>query len=141
MDGPEMISVKALTTNEFINYEKFNAMLVAHDEEEQRPGEKFRPIVAVDSATRFFTRAANLLIVNRRAINFRAWLSTALQPIVSFRQSSKEQSQFQKLPDELKVKLEWVYGIRSHDTRKALQYTVGVLGAEKANFMDEDEEE
>jgi hypothetical protein len=34
MDGPEMISVKALTTNEFINYEKFNAMLVAHDEEE-----------------------------------------------------------------------------------------------------------
>lgn len=30
-----------------------------------------------------------------------------------------------KVPDEVLCKLEWVYGIRCQDTKRALQYTVG----------------
>ena len=30
-----------------------------------------------------------------------------------------------KIPDEVKMKLEWVYGIRCHDSKRSLQYTVG----------------
>lgn len=33
-------------------------------------------------------------------------------------------------PNEIKVKLEWIYGIRTADVRKPLQYTVGELAAE-----------
>jgi hypothetical protein len=58
-------------------------------------------------------------------LNFRAWLNTALQPIIAYRVEAKTLNNFTKTPDELKVKLDWVYGIRSSDTRRALQYTVG----------------
>ena len=30
-----------------------------------------------------------------------------------------------KVPDEVKTRLEWAYGIRCQDTKRALQYTVG----------------
>jgi len=40
------------------------------------------------------------------------------------------------VPDELKVKLEWVYGIRASDTRKALQYTVGSTAADSVGARD-----
>jgi len=43
---------------------------------------------------------------------------------------------FSKVPDELKAKLEWVYGIRSSDTRRALQYTVGSLAADSVGARD-----
>ena len=32
-----------------------------------------------------------------------------------------------RVSDEIKVKMEWVYGIRCHDTKRALQYTVGSM--------------
>lgn len=40
------------------------------------------------------------------------------------------------MPNELKVKLEWVYGIRASDTRKALQYTVGSKAADSVGARD-----
>lgn len=30
-----------------------------------------------------------------------------------------------KNPDEVKIRLEWVYGVRCQDTKRCLQYTVG----------------
>ena len=68
--------------------------------------------------------------MNRRSINFRAWLYTALQPMVAFRLENKTIHNYLRKPNDLKVKLEWVYGIRTADVRKALQYTVGELAAE-----------
>lgn len=42
----------------------------------------------------------------------------------------------------MKVKLEWVYGIRSSDTRKSLQYTVGsITAASKSEENFETQEE
>ncbi len=58
MDGPEMITVKTLSDNEFITYEKFQAQLTAADEEERGAGEKFKPIIPLDSSGRFQGKAA-----------------------------------------------------------------------------------
>lgn len=69
-------------------------------------------------------------------MNFRAWLNTALQPIIAYRLDAKTLNNFAKAPDELKVKLDWVYGIRCSDTRKALQYTVGMDAAESVGALD-----
>ena len=55
---------------------------------------------------------------------------------MAFRLESKTISNYLKVPDELKVKLEWIYGIRSSDTRKALQYTVGCLSADSNGAQD-----
>jgi WD40 repeat protein len=49
----------------------------------------------------------------------------------------KQQDMFQTIPDELKTKLEWVYGIRSHDTRNSIQYTAGFLGAQTMPVEEE----
>lgn len=65
------------------------------------------------------------MVTNKRAMNFRAWLHTALQPIISFRLDNITLTNYLRTPDELKIKLEWVYGIRCQDTKKALQYTTG----------------
>jgi len=35
-----------------------------------------------------------------------------------------------KIPDELKVRMEWIYGIRCQDTKRCLQYSVGKQYAE-----------
>lgn len=131
-----MISVKTLSDNEFITYEKFQTQLTAGDEEERNAGEKYKPIISLDPSGRFLGKAAYQLTQNRRALNFRAWLSTALQPIVSYRLEQKTINNFSKVPDELKVKLEWVYGIRASDTRKALQYTVGSTAADSVGARD-----
>ena len=68
--------------------------------------------------------------MNRRALNFRAWLYTALQPLVAFRLENKTIHNYMRKSNDIKVKLEWVYGIRTNDVRKCLQYTVGELAAE-----------
>lgn len=39
---------------------------------------------------------------------------------MAYRLESKTVSNYSKIPDELKVKLEWVYGIRANDTVKGL---------------------
>lgn len=59
-----------------------------------------------------------------------------MQPIISYRLEQKTLNNFAKIPDELKVKLEWVYGIRASDTRKALQYTVGSIAADSVGARD-----
>ena len=90
----------------------------------------------MDAAGRFQAKAAAFLVLNRRALNFRAWLNTALQPIIAYRLEAKTLNNFTKTPEELKVKLDWVYGIRSSDTRHALQYTVGNAAAESVGALD-----
>ena len=70
------------------------------------------------------------LTQNRRALNFRAWLYTALQPIVTYRLENKTLHNYMTRPNDIKVKLEWVYGIRTSDVRRSLQYTVGSLTAD-----------
>ena len=90
----------------------------------------------MDASGRFKGRPACELITNKRSIYFRAWLSTALHPLIGYRLESKHLESYTKIPDELKVKLEWVYGIRSSDTRRALQYTVGSLAADSVGARD-----
>ena len=53
----------------------------------------------------------------------------ALQPIISYRLESKTLNNYLRVPDELKVKLEWVYGIRTLDCKRPLQYLVGRMAA------------
>jgi hypothetical protein len=49
---------------------------------------------------------------------FRAWLSSAIQPMIAYRE--RESKSKKTVPDEFKLKLEWVFGIRSSDTKKAI---------------------
>jgi hypothetical protein len=56
---------------------------------------------------------------------------------MTFRMEAKTVSNYLKVPDELRVQLEWVYGIRSNDCRKALQYTVGCLAADSIGARDD----
>jgi hypothetical protein len=60
-----------------------------------------------------------------------------MQPMIAYRLESRTVNNYTKVSDELKVKLEWVYGIRSNDTRKALQYTVGVFAADSVGAKDD----
>lgn len=53
-----------------------------------------------------------------------------MQPLVAYRLGNINMSNFLKVPDEIKMNLEWVYGIRCQDTKRALQYTVGRMQAE-----------
>ena len=59
--------------------------------------------------------SAAKLIMNKRCINFRKWLHAAIKPLLSYRLESKTVSNYLQVADELRVKLEWVYGIRSND--------------------------
>ena len=107
MEGPEMISIKTLQADEFIVYEKHLQSL---------PQGRAFP----SDVVQFVSKQAAQLTANRRCINFRAWLYTALQPLVAFRLENKTVHNYLRKPNDLKVKLEWVYGIRTADVRKAL---------------------
>ena len=41
-----------------------------------------------------------------------------------------------KVPDELKVRCEWIYGIRCQDTKRCLQYSVGKQYADSVGIRD-----
>ena len=70
------------------------------------------------------------LVTNKKSSNFRAWLHTALQPLIAHRLESITMNNYLKVPEELKAKLEWVYGLRCADNKRAVQYTIGKLYAE-----------
>lgn len=113
MEGPEYITHKPLKESEFVIFEKHN-----YDKNTRfPPKENLKP---------FVPKNASQLINNKRSINFRGWLSTALQPIIAYRLNSKTLHQnYLKEPEDIKTKLEWVYGIRCGDTKRPLQYLVG----------------
>jgi hypothetical protein len=64
-------------------------------------------------------------------------MATALLPLMTYRHEAKTVTNFMKVPNELKVQLKWVYGIRTSDVHKALQYTVGCLAADSIGARDE----
>jgi len=70
------------------------------------------PLARPEIKINFVARSMASLASNKKANNFRQWLHTALQPIVSFRLNSITMNNYIKIADELKVSLEWVYGIR-----------------------------
>jgi len=110
LEGPEFISHKSMKDKEFIIYEKHNEGHLS----------KFPP----GGSKAFIPKAAAQLITNKRSQNFRNWLHTALQPITNYRLENKTVHNYVREPDEVKTKLEWVYGIRCSDTKRPLQYTV-----------------
>lgn len=65
------------------------------------------------------------LVANKRYLNFRAWLHTSLQPLLAYRHECITMNNYLKPMDEIKMRLEWVYGIRCQDTKRPLQYAVG----------------
>lgn len=83
------------------------------------------PIGVVEMKQTFIAKSAAQLVGNPRSANFRAWLHTALQPIIAFRLESVTMNNYLKTPDEIKIKLEWMYGIRCQDTKRCMQYAVG----------------
>jgi WD40 repeat protein len=60
----------------------------------------------------------------------------ALQPIIAYRLESKTLTNYLKVPDELKVKLEWVYGLRTLDCKRPMQYLVGRMQAQSTGQVD-----
>lgn len=52
-----------------------------------------------------------------------------MQPIIAYRLESKTLTNYLRTPDELKTKLEWVYGIRTLDCKRPIQYLVGRMQA------------
>jgi hypothetical protein len=78
----------------------------------------------------FISKTAAQLVSSKRSQNFRAWLHTALQPLISYRLESVTMNNYLKVPEEIKMRMEWVYGIRCQDTKRSLQYTVGKLYAD-----------
>jgi hypothetical protein len=76
MEGPEYITHKPLKESEYIIFDKHN-----YDKNARfPPRENLKP---------FVPKSASQLINNKRSINFRSWLNTALQPIISYRLNSK----------------------------------------------------
>jgi hypothetical protein len=73
-----------------------------------------------DTKVNFLAKSAAQLVSNKRLMNFRAWLHTAMQPIVSYRLESVTMNNYGKASDEMKIRLEWIYGIRCQDTKRAL---------------------
>tara|TARA_B110000285_G_C14615883_1_gene376948 strand:+ start:211 stop:342 length:132 start_codon:yes stop_codon:yes gene_type:complete len=43
-----------------------------------------------------------------------------LQPIIAYRLESVTMNNYLKTPDEIKIKLEWMYGIRCQDTKRCM---------------------
>jgi len=125
MDGPSMISQKTLQESEFEIFRKFDGEGLDYS---RLPGSP--PLGRPEFKPSFLSRSAAELVHNKKSANFRAWLHTALQPLVAYRLDTMTTSNYGKVPDELKLKLEWVYGIRCQDTKRALQYTVGRQQAE-----------
>jgi hypothetical protein len=60
----------------------------------------------------FISKTAAQLVSSKRSQNFRAWLHTALQPLISYRLESVTMNNYLKVPEEIKMRMEWVYGIR-----------------------------
>lgn len=99
-----MISIETISHNELITYEKFQSQLTEADLQERvggDVGENSKPLVPVDASGRFNGKDACLLINDRRALYFRSWLTTALQPLIAQRSDSKQYISFNKVPDEL----------------------------------------
>lgn len=94
------------------------------------------PIGRPEFKVNFLAKPAAELVHNKKAANFRAWLHTAMQPLVAYRLESIAMNNYIKVPDELKLKLEWVYGIRCQDTKRALQYSVGRQQAESVGIKN-----
>lgn len=79
----------------------------------------------------FVSRSAADLVHNKKSQNFRAWLHTALHPLVAFRlNKNNDENSYGTSPDEVKLNLEWVHGIRCHDTKRCLKYSIGREQAE-----------
>ena len=116
------MSVKTLQADEFIVYEK-------HLSVDGAAGEHLVRQFPSD-IVQFVSKQAAQLTSNRRTLNFRGWLYTALQPMIAFRLENKTMHNYLKKPNDIKVKLEWAYGIRTADVKRPLQYTVGELAAE-----------
>jgi len=113
MEGPEFINHKPLKESEYVIFEKHNF-------------DKHTRFPPRDNIKPFVPKNAAQLISNKRSTNFRNWLNTALAPIISYRLNSKTLNQnYMKEPEDIKTKLEWVYGIRCADTKRPLQYAVG----------------
>lgn len=120
MDGPQMISVKTMQENEFIVYEKHL---------EQQSKTEFDQLFPAE-VVGYSTKGASQLTQNRRSQNFRSWLHMALQPIIAYRLESKTLNNYLRVPEEVKVKLEWVYGLRNLDCKRPMQYLVGRMQAQ-----------
>jgi len=60
------------------------------------------------------------LIKDQRLSNLRKYLSLAMQPLVSYRISNRTVHNFRKQTNEVKCKLDWVYGIRCQDVKRPL---------------------
>lgn len=78
----------------------------------------------------FISQPAAMLVDNKRQMNFRAWLHTALQPLIAYRLEAVTMNNYLKATNEVKLQMEWAYGIRCNDTKRSLQYTVGKMFAE-----------
>lgn len=65
------------------------------------------------------------MVSNKKSHNFRAWLHTALQPIVTYRREQVTNTDYSSPPDETDIQLDWVYGCRCQDTKRCVQYTIG----------------
>lgn len=112
METPDFISQKVLRENEFAIFDRHNP----------DKGSRFPP---QEAAKAFQPKSAAQLINNKRSQNFRGWLHSALQPIISYRLQGKTIHNYVREPDEIKAKLEWVYGVRCADAKRPVQYTVG----------------
>ena len=75
------------------------------------------------------------LVHNKKSSNFRSWLHTALNPLVAYRLDSSSQTSYGKSPEEMKLNLEWIHGIRCQDTKRCLKYSIGREYAEQIDIM------
>jgi hypothetical protein len=59
-----------------------------------------------------------------------------MQPLIGYRLESKTVTNYLKVPEETKAKLEWVYGIRTVDCKRALQFTIGTKTKDSSILID-----
>jgi hypothetical protein len=93
---------------DFIIYEKYSETALDYkfnSVNNQRIGTR-------DIKAAFISKSVAHIHQNKKFSNFRAWLHAALQPIIAYRLDSISMNNFLKVPEEIKLKLEWVYGIR-----------------------------
>lgn len=56
---------------------------------------------------------------------------------MAYRLDTVSQNQYAKVPDEMKLNLEWVHGIRCQDTKRALKYSIGRAHAEQVDSKNQ----
>lgn len=61
------------------------------------------PKLNLDPSKQFHAKTAADLIQNKRSLNYRLWMATALQPLMTYRHESKTVTNYMKVPNELKV--------------------------------------